>query len=191
MARNIEIKAYSTDFEEQAGIAAGIADGPPALIEQTDTFFHAPHGRLKLREFEDGTGELIQYSRANSTGPKRSTYVRTPAPDPQLLKEALTSALGIRAVVKKRRTLFMAGQTRIHLDEVVGLGKFIEFEVVLRAEQSDEEGVAVAERFMSKLGIQQTDLIAGAYVDMLVEQMPDTSAETARQNTLLTLDLDR
>ncbi|SEP07673.1 class IV adenylate cyclase [Aquisalimonas asiatica] len=140
MARNIEIKTRSTSFEEQARIAARIADGPPVLIEQTDTFFHVPRGRLKLREFGNGTGELIQYIRADSSGPKQSTYVRSPTHEPQSLKEALSAALGVRAIVQKRRTLFMVGQTRIHLDEVKGLGRFIELEVVLRPEQTEEEG---------------------------------------------------
>lgn len=170
MARNIEIKARSSDFEEQTRIAARIADGPPVLIEQTDTFFHVPFGRLKLREFADGTGELIQYSREDSSGPKESTYVRSPTQEPHSLREALAAALGVRAVVKKRRTLFLVGQTRIHLDVVTGLGRFIELEVVLRPDQSQAEGVIVAEQLMSALGVQQGDLIAGAYVDLLADE---------------------
>jgi adenylate cyclase class IV len=180
VARNIEIKAHSTDFEEQAQIAAGIADGLPALIEQTDTFFHVPRGRLKLREFGNGTGELIQYTRADSSGPRQSTYVRSPTHEPQSLKEALTTALGVRAIVKKRRMLFMVGQTRIHLDEVMELGRFIELEVVLRPEQTEEEGVIVAERLMSELGVQQADLVAEAYVDLLARGMRKNSVEPTR-----------
>lgn len=180
MARNIEIKARATAFEEQAQIATCIADSPPALIEQTDTFFHVPRGRLKLREFGNGTGELIQYSRADSFGPKQSTYVRSPTHEPQSLKEALTTALGVRAVVKKRRTLFLVGQTRIHLDEVMGLGRFIELEVVLRPEQTEEDGVVVAERLMSELGVQQADLVAGAYVDLMAGELHNTSVDPTR-----------
>ena len=82
MARNIEIKARAADLEALAGIAAGLADGPPVRLEQTDTFFHVPRGRLKLREFGDGTGELIQYARADSAGPKPSDFVRSPVPSP-------------------------------------------------------------------------------------------------------------
>lgn len=167
MARNIEIKARSSNFAEQARTAARIADGPPVLIEQTDTFFHVSFGRLKLREFSDGAAELIQYTRTDSFGPKQSTYVRSPVQEPRSLKEALAAALGVRAVVKKTRTLFLVGQTRIHLDEVSGLGRFIELEVVLRPEQSEAEGAVVAEQLMSELGVQQGDLVAEAYVDLL------------------------
>jgi adenylate cyclase class IV len=180
VTRNIEIKAHSTDFEKQARMAASMADGPPALIEQTDTFFHVPRGRLKLREFGNGTGELIQYARADSPGPKESTYVRSFTHEPQSLKEALTAALGVRAVVKKRRTLFIVGQARIHLDEVMELGQFIEIEVVLRPEQTEEEGAIVAQRLMSELGVREGDLVAEAYVDLLTGRMRNNSVDPTR-----------
>jgi len=169
MASNIEIKARAGDFEKQARIAAGLAAHPPEHMIQVDTFFHVPRGRLKLREFGDGTGELIHYDRPDSSGPKQSTYVRSGTGEPGSLKRALESALGVRAIVKKRRTLFLAGQTRVHLDEVEGLGRFIELEVMLRPEQTTLEGEAVARELMSKLGIQQSDLLPGAYVDLITE----------------------
>lgn len=169
MARNVEIKARSRDIELQGRIAARLAESPPALIEQEDTFFHVPRGRLKLREFGDGTGELIEYDRPDSHGPKQSTYIRSPISEPHSLKAALAAALGVRAVVRKRRTLFLAEQTRIHLDEVAGLGQFIELEVELQPDQTEAEGRAIADRLMSELGIEATDLVAGAYVDLLID----------------------
>ena len=173
MARNIEIKAWSGDIEAQERIAARLADGPPVMIEQNDTFFHVLRGRLKLREFSDGTGELIAYDRPDSFGPKQSTYTRSGINEPNSLKAALEAALGVRAVVKKKRMLFFAAQTRIHLDEVAGLGWFIELEVVLRPEQTEEEGRLIAGRLISELGIKPSDLIAGAYVDLLTDQEPN------------------
>lgn len=182
MARsNIEIKARSSDADSQEHIAARLADSPPVVIEQEDTFFHSLRGRLKLREFGDGTGELIEYDRPDSLGPKQSTYVRCAANEPQSLKAVLEAALGVRAVVSKRRTLFLVGQARIHLDEVAGLGRFIELEVVLRPEQSETEGQAIADRLMSELGIEPSDLIAGAYVDLLVNEKSSNSMGTSFQ----------
>jgi adenylate cyclase, class 2 len=46
------------------------------------------------------------------------------------LRAALSSALGIKVVVAKKRSLFLWNEVRIHLDEVKGLGNFIEFEAV-------------------------------------------------------------
>ncbi len=176
VARNIEIKARAADPEALAGIAGGLADGPPVRLEQTDTFFHVPRGRLKLREFGDGAGELIQYARADSAGPKPSDFVRSPVPEPHALKEVLARALGVQAVVKKTRTLFLAGRTRIHLDVVAGLGQFVELEVMLRPDQTEAEGIAIAEQLMSVLGLERSDLVAGAYVDLLAEQSPVPAA---------------
>ena len=70
-------------------------------------------------------------------------------------------------MVKKIRYLYMVGQTRIHLDEVEGLGYFIELEVVMREGQSDTEGQAIAEDLMRRLGVREDSLIEGAYVDLL------------------------
>ncbi len=177
MASNIEIKARMGNFDEQVRIAAGLAAHPPASLTQVDTFFNVPRGRLKLREFGDGTGELIHYDRPDSPGPKQSTYILSGTDEPGSLKRALKSALGVKAVVKKKRTLYLAGQTRVHMDEVDGLGCFIELEVVLRPEQTTSEGEAIAREMMSELGIQQSDLVAGAYVDLLTESRTGNMVE--------------
>ena len=75
-------------------------------------------------------------------------------------------ALGIRAVVRKKRTVYFCEQTRIHLDEVDGLGAFIELEVVLDTGQDIQFGIAVAQDLMSRRRIEKDDLVASAYVDL-------------------------
>jgi predicted adenylyl cyclase CyaB len=112
---------------------------------------------------------LIYYERPDQDGPKRSDYTLAETHDPASLKTTLSQALGVRGVVKKTRYLYWVGQTRVHLDAVDGLGNFIELEVVLRDGQSDAEGQAVAEDLMVKLGVDQTALLEGAYMD-LIEQ---------------------
>ncbi len=167
MARNVEIKARIDSIESLLPRARALADGPETLIAQDDTFFACARGRLKLRQFSDGTGELIHYERADAEGPKLSDYVRAPATDPAALREALTRAHGVIGRVRKTRWLLIAGQTRIHLDRVEGLGDFIELEVVLRDGQSAAEGEVVAERLMGQLGIARDQRLAGAYLDLL------------------------
>jgi predicted adenylyl cyclase CyaB len=125
---------------------------------------------LKLRDFADGSGELIRYERADSKQPSESQYVRAPTDDPGALKEALENALGVRQVVRKQRTVHLVGQTRIHLDRVEDLGEFIELEVVLTSGQSFADGVRVAEGLMEKMEIEERDLIDAAYVDLLEAQ---------------------
>jgi predicted adenylyl cyclase CyaB len=167
MPANVEIKARVHDPGGLRARAAALADGSPELILQTDTFFPVPSGRLKLRDFGDGRGELIFYRRADVSGPKVSDYRISPTADPVGLREALTAALGMVGIVRKRRTLYLVGQTRVHLDEVEELGDFLELEVVLREGQSAEEGDRIARGLMAALGVEQEDLVTGAYIDLL------------------------
>ena len=170
MARNIEIKAHVADLTALTARAAAIADEGPMEIRQDDTFFTCERGRLKLRAFSAGEGELIFYRRTDQPGPKQSFYIRTPTAAPDSLREALTLAYGQVGRVRKRRILFMTGRTRIHLDEVEGLGNFLELEVVLRDDEPLESGVREAEELMARLQVQPSQLIDRAYVDLLAEK---------------------
>jgi adenylate cyclase class IV len=174
LGANIEIKAKARDVTRQRAIAVEICDRGPVLLDQTDTFFGVPTGRLKLREFASGEAELIQYQRPDQTGPSKSHYRIVPVQFPGPLKEALTAALGVLGVVRKRRHLYMVGQTRIHFDEVAELGDFIELEVVLTTGQTDEDGAAVAHALKQRLQILDEDLIECAYVDVLTGRISVT-----------------
>ena len=83
------------------------------------------------------------------------------------LGDALARAQGVVGRVRKTRLLLLAGQTRIHLDRVEGLGDFLELEVVLREGQSEAEGEAIAEQLMAQLGVSASQRLAGAYLDLL------------------------
>jgi predicted adenylyl cyclase CyaB len=168
MSRNIEIKARIASVEALMSKAAAIADQGPIDIVQDDTFFVCDAGRLKLRTFSEKEGELIFYRRANQQGPKESFYVRSPTSAPGSLRESLTLAYGQAGRVQKHRTLFIAGRTRIHLDRVVGLGHFLELEVVLEEHEPSDIGVREAHGLMAKLGVEPPQLIEGAYVDLFV-----------------------
>src|SRR5260221_4636980 len=128
MARNIESKARIESVDSLLRLVRAIADGGPTEIFQDDTFFRCPNGRLKLRAFSETSGELIFYQRPDSAGPKESFYVISATASPDSLREALSLAYGQAGRVRKQRTLFMAGRTRIHLDRVEGLGDFLELE---------------------------------------------------------------
>ena len=167
MARNVEIKARVGDLESVRSRAEHLADGPGELLLQEDTFFPCEGARLKLRRFDASAGELIWYSRPDAEGPKESQYALCPTETPDLLCDLLARAYGVRAVVRKRRTLLLVGRTRVHLDQVEGVGEFVELEVVLREGESTEDGVREAQRLMGELGIGEGDLVSGAYMDLL------------------------
>jgi adenylate cyclase class IV len=167
MSRNVEIKARIGSLDDLLPRARAVADGPEQRLEQDDTFFACESGRLKLRDFGGGRGELIHYQRPDGAGPKLSDYVRVPTADAAALREALARAQGVIGRVRKVRWLLLAAQTRIHLDRVDGLGEFLELEVVLHDAQSEAEGAAVAQQLLDRLEIAPSQLVAGAYLDLL------------------------
>jgi predicted adenylyl cyclase CyaB len=174
MPSNIEIKARARNFDEIQTRAEKLSNQPVEVIPQEDIFFNTPHGRLKLRSLAGEKGQLIYYTRPDQEGPKRSDYQIFQTSDPHNLKQVLELAYGIRGIVKKTRYLYLVGQTRVHLDDVEGLGQFMELEVVMQEGQSDAEGQALAEDLMERLGVARSDLIEGAYMDLL-----ESSAESA------------
>jgi adenylate cyclase len=167
MARNVELKARVTDLATVEMRARELADRGPFELKQDDTFFACASGRLKLRELAPDQGELIFYRRADVAGPKLSEYTIALTPTPAVMRDTLASALGVIGRVRKRRRLYLAGATRIHLDEVEGLGSFLELEVVLDDAESVAEGEATARELLSRLGVGAAGLVAGAYLDLL------------------------
>jgi predicted adenylyl cyclase CyaB len=167
MARNIEIKARIESVEAMMTRAAALADRGPVEIQQDDTFFACPRGRLKLRALSATEGQLIFYRRPDQAGPKESFFVVAPTASPDEVREALSLAYGQIGRVRKRRTLYLVGRTRVHLDRVEHLGDFLELEVVLAEGEPDGPGVAEAHRLMTALGIAPDQLVEGAYLDLL------------------------
>ena len=167
MPSNIEIKARVADPARRRELAERLAGTSPVVLQQTDTFFPGARGRLKLRELSPTRGELISYHRADLAGTKQSHYLLACTDDPAALRAVLADAYGTGTVVTKTRLLYLVGQTRIHLDEVAGLGSFLELEVVLAEGQSPDEGHRTAREIMAALEVRDEDLIEGAYADLL------------------------
>jgi len=170
MPINIEIKAVVRNWNRASQAAAALSDSPVGILEQEDTFFACPHGRLKLRQFSARHGELIAYHRQNVSGPKSSRYLITKTNEPGALRAVLADSLGVVGTVKKQRHLYLHGQTRIHLDKVESLGTFLELEVVMRPDQPVAEGELIARAIMKKMEVKQADLIADAYLDLILRQ---------------------
>src|ERR671918_1945879 len=166
--RNIELKARDPQPGRtlELALAAGAED--QGELAQRDTYFARARGRLELRE-EAGAAELIQYRRADMPDARESRYRRVPAADAPALREALDAALGTLVVVEKRRRLLLHENVRIHIDEVEGLGSFLELETVA-AEHSDlsVEHDKVG-RLRAELEIGDDALVPQSYSDLLLD----------------------
>lgn len=178
---NIEVKARAvleTDELRRRLQAAGAERAWQR--RQVDAFYATPQGRLKLRREYEGpqevNSELIAYLRADCPELRTSSFVVVPVPDPATLDRLLGDMLGHRAVVRKCRELWLLheGTVRVHLDEVEGLGRFVEIEAIVAtgSAPSVDDGLAAlqrrrAEELLAALAIDHADHVAGAYADML------------------------
>ena len=175
MPRNLEIKAKVRDLPRLTQAVEEIAGKPIEILTQKDTYFRTNSGRLKIRDAGPARGQLIYYERSDEAGPRTSGYLTAPIAAVDALARVLGEALGIVGTVSKKRVVYLVGRTRIHLDEVDGLGSFIELEYVFEDPNamytgSDVEAqraalVAVAE-LMDRLDIKRTDLIGTSYINL-------------------------
>ena len=167
MPTNIEIKFRVDDLDSVGRIAAEISDSGPELLVQEAIFFNVKHGRLKLRKFSDGSAELIAYHRSDSDSIRESNWHAYRTDDPDTLQNALALTAGQGDTVRKRRTLYLIGTTRIHLDRVDDLGEFVELEVVLGENDTQEQGLGIANEVVLQLGLDSAEKIAVSYADLL------------------------
>ncbi len=142
---------------------------------QVDTYFNVPNGRLKLRE-GNIENALIQYNRDNIAGAKTSHVMLYKTNPGSSLKNALVNALGIKVVVDKTRKIYFIENVKFHLDEVVGLGTFVEVEAI------DAEGNIGLDKLKSQcngyahlFGIRENQFIAASYSDLLMAKKSSTS----------------
>jgi cytidine deaminase len=168
---NVELKARCADLDLATERCAAIGAVEQGVLEQRDTYFSTVRGRLKLRELGSGTSELLAYERVDDPEATESSYLLVPVPAPHELSEALVAALGEPlVVVSKRRRLFLYEGVRIHLDDVDGLGSFIEVEAVLPDAGDAETARAKVARLRAELEIAEEDLVAGGYSDLLLDE---------------------
>lgn len=180
---NFEFKARLHDMQHVKAALLTRAANFAGVLQQTDTYFHVSGGRLKLREivYESQTApapqraeiQLIFYQRPDHAAVKRSDYHIAPIGDAVTLREVLALALGVRVIVKKRRTLYLlpmknGGNIRIHLDQVEGLGDFVEVEAVAPADEFSAAAEAEAQDLLQAFHITENELISGSYADLLL-----------------------
>lgn len=165
---NVEIKARCSNpgkirellFEEDARFIG--------VDLQTDTYFQTVNGRLKLRE-GNIENSLIYYERPDQPGMKQSNFTLVKIEDAKGLKSVLTSSLGIKTIVHKSREIYYIDNVKFHIDEVNGLGSFVEIEAGnMLADLSKAELEAQCAYYLELFGIESGSLIEYSYSDMIL-----------------------
>ena len=170
MRANLELKARCPDLGLARERARALATEWVGVDEQVDTYFATRAGRLKLRESSRSAAQLIPYFRPDEPSAKRSDYQVIAVDDGAGLARMLARMLGVHRVVRKRREIALYENVRIHLDQVEGLGTFVELEAVW-----DGAAAGLAEQesklafLRERLGIRAEDVLAGSYETLLGE----------------------
>jgi homotetrameric cytidine deaminase len=178
--RNVELKARDPDPERSLERCVALGAEDRGELRQRDTYFAAARGRLKLREQAPGGAELIAYERPDAAEARESRYRITPVADAAATAEALDAALGTVVVVDKRRHLLLWEGVRIHLDQVEGLGAFVELEGVATADSDLARESALVARLRAELGIADDALEPRGYADLL-QHAGDTADDDAEE----------
>jgi len=164
---NIEIKARTEQQEHiRTYLLANDAIFKGTDI-QTDTYFNVPDGRLKLRT-GNIENNLIYYRRPDLQGPRQSDFQLVAVQDANALKNMLTTALGIKTTVVKKREIYFIENVKFHLDELEGLGRFVEIEASNKTHPLPVEKLREqCDFYMIAFDIKNEDLITGSYSDMV------------------------
>ncbi len=144
------------------------------MDHQVDTYFRVPAGRLKVREGRIENA-LIFYERADQPRARRSRIQLMPLSRRNAVKAVLAAALGVRAVVNKRREIYFVGNVKVHLDRVRGLGKFLEVEAIgkspgRRRRPEGHEFRDQARRFQRLFLIKDSEILAESYSDLILRK---------------------
>jgi predicted adenylyl cyclase CyaB len=165
---NFEFKAHLEDATPVRATLKRLRARFLGTDHQVDTYFRVPAGRLKIREGRL-ENSLIFYQRTNSAHARRSLVEMMLLPRRNSVRAILARALGVLAVVDKRREIYFVGNVKIHLDRVRGLGTFLEVEAMTRS--GDLEKVrAQAVKFQKLFHIAPKDIVPQSYSDLILEK---------------------
>lgn len=165
---NIEMKAKSQNIKMIRSFLLENFTEHKGTDHQVDTYFDCPHGRLKLRE-GNIKNSLIFYQREDHQGPKQSDVNLYHPNKMKDIKSLLINALGVKAIVDKKREIFFIDNVKFHLDEVKELGEFVEIEAIDFEGHEDVQTLqAQCHEYIDLFKIMKDDFIHCSYSDMIL-----------------------
>jgi len=150
MPLNLELKIKVDSHTKLINLLKKMEAEYKGILIQKDVYFKVKKGLLKLR-VEGGTNTLIKYLR-DEKGKRWSNYelLKLEGKNPE---KYLRDVFEVAAVVEKKRELYLYNNTRVHLDEVKRLGKFLELETLLIGDKLDAH-----KRFNEIIGLLGLDV---------------------------------
>jgi predicted adenylyl cyclase CyaB len=140
---------------------------------QIDTYFEPELGinfegkYLRVREdLIKKTNSLdFHIARDDFATEEYETKIDNPEIARRILKELKMKE---RCVVDKKRESFQKGNVTIEIDDVKGLGDFVEVEIISDNEKDSQKEVM---RILSEIGVEENDIVSGAgYPDLIAQK---------------------
>ena len=177
--RNVEIKMELRDPALARTVALHLGAIHAATFHQIDTYFKVPSGRLKKRESDgEPEGKTVEYI----------VYERPDKPSAKISEYSIYDEIGAKArfgnldlprlaVVDKKREVFLLDNVRIHLDDVKGLGKFLEFEAIVSPSRNVRTCREQLDILIGEFKVVTGEVIAVSYCDMVLTDEPDATEQ--------------
>ncbi|MCK5158410.1 MAG: class IV adenylate cyclase [Candidatus Heimdallarchaeota archaeon] len=166
---DVEIKAKCEDHARIRNILKKKGALFGGEDHQIDVYFKSPTGRLKIRK-STIESVLVYYIRDNIKGIKPSEYYLYKAPEPEKLEELLKIALGELITVKKKREVYFIDNVKFNIDDVKGLGKFVEIEAITTNPDEIEHMDEIIRSYIKLFDIKEIDIQSHSYSDLLLEK---------------------
>lgn len=169
--KNLEIKTPVTGISKYRRLALDYVKSDKHskhfTEKQTDIYYNVKTGRLKLRIIDGKNGRLIFYRRANTQGKRVSNYFLSETSTPKELDSILTALYGKKVIVDKKREIFTSRNVRIHIDDVKGLGKYLEFEVIFNSINTARKTL---DKLIGHFKLDESAFIRGSYSDLKIKK---------------------
>ena len=166
MYADITIKARCYEPAEVESILLQHNADYKGLDVQTDTFYDVDYGKLKLRQ---GTLEnvLIHYNRVATEGVKQTEvlmYLKNPG---SATIDAVCGNLKVVSELRKLRKIYFIENVKFHIDQVEGMGNFVEIEAIdLDGSLGIETLKQQCSFYKELLQIEDEDLVHDSYIDL-------------------------
>ena len=185
--RNVELKARDPDPARTLERALALGADDRGEIKQRDTYFARRRGRLKLREQRRRVADVGRadrvLARADRTAPdsteaRASEYRRVPVADAAPLHEALDAAYGTLVTSRSGGGCCSGRACASTSTRSRGSARYMELEAVAEPDSDLTAEREKVERLRAELGIEDENLIAGSYSDLLLETAPGARCST-------------
>lgn len=169
MTKNLEIKVELRDLSEISHNIKSMGLRESANLYQIDKYYLVGKKRLKLRSVNNEL-QLIYYTRSDVEGSRMSHYCifRFKVQSQKLIEKTLSLFFTVKTVIIKKRILYLYRNTRIHLDEVENLGRFLELETVFDKNLPQNNFYKEHGAVINALGLSKYKKIGLSYSDLIL-----------------------